>query len=67
MPLFRRNVVKKYQTSALQLVEKSADNDDHFDYEMSTSDTLLAIDKRNKVISKEIIFPDPIEEKNTII
>ena len=60
-------MIKKYQINALQQVEKSADNDDHFDHEMSTYYTLLAIDKRNKVISKEITFPDPTEGKNTII
>ena len=60
-------MIKKYQTNALKQVEKSADNDDLFDYEMSTYYRLL--DRRNVVTSTEIIFADPTkwEEHNNLI
>lgn len=54
---FRLNVIKKYQTRALQEVEKSADNDDLLRHEMSTYYRLL--DRNNEVTSTDIILADP--------
>ena len=60
-------MIKKYQINALQQVEKSADNDDVFDHEMSTYYTLL--DKRNRITSTDIVIVNSTEweEHNNLI
>ena len=54
-------MIKKYQIHALQQVEKTADNDDVFDHEMSTYYRLL--DRRNVAPSTEITFANPTERE----
>ena len=60
-------MIKKYQINALQQIEKSADNGDVFDHEMSTYYRLL--DRRNVAPSTEITFANSTEweEHNNLI